>query len=165
MNSLIRLLAYEEIRSLKFRYCRGVDEKNFELLRGVFAEDAVVDYAGALVNPSSGRSANLSNAVVDSIVEPIQGAEEIARAILSAVSNMVTVHHCATGEIEIVSDDTATATWPIVDRLLFPTGSDLREMIGYGFYHDTYERQNEEWKIKTVRMSRTRLDIIRSDAA
>ena len=37
------LSAAEEIRNLKGKYCRGVDQKGLGLLRGLFARDAVAD--------------------------------------------------------------------------------------------------------------------------
>jgi hypothetical protein len=49
----------------------------------------------------------------------------------------------------------------MVDRLRFGEDSPISEMIGYGHYHETYVRTGAEWRIKSMRLTRVRLDVIR----
>ena len=54
----------------------------------------------------------------------------------------------------------AQGIWSMIDRLR-PTEPGLfHEMIGWGHYHETYEKVDGEWKIKTLRLSRLRVDIL-----
>ena len=42
------------------------------------------------------------------------------------------------------------------DRLQGPDGKNV--LTGYGHYHETYERIGGEWKIKTLLLTRLRMD-------
>ena len=152
MDVLARLAAAEEIRNLKARYCRAIDRKELELLRSLFARDAVADYSRSR-GPEGPRAEG-------PFAEPLRGPDQIAETIIGGVANMVTVHHCAAGEIVIDTLDRARATWPMVDRLLPPLGGEVKEVIGYGFYLETYAREDGAWKIQTVTLERTRVDVI-----
>jgi hypothetical protein len=157
MDENARLSAAEAIRNLKGRYCIAVDTKDAELFRSLFAADTVVDYSGAVADPASGEIARAS-----SITEVLRGPHAVTASVMNAVAGMVSVHHCATGDIRIDSPDRARATWPIVDRLRYPPGGEVRELTGYGFYHETYVREDGEWKISTLTMSRLRIDVVRA---
>jgi hypothetical protein len=71
---------------------------------------------------------------------------------------VVTVHHGHMPEIEITSDDTATGIWAMEDKLRWPEGSPIGWMHGYGHYHETYERVDGAWRIKTLTLTRLRID-------
>ena len=159
MNEVERLAIAESIRNTKAAYCRGVDCKDLDLLQSTFAKDAIADYSGALTDPNSG--VEVQQASVGDVGKPICGGARIAKSIISAVAGMVTVHHCAVGEIHVDSPDRARAIWPMVDRLLMTGTGDVKEIIGYGFYHDTYVLEDNAWRIETIRLQRTRVDIIR----
>lgn len=64
-------------------------------------------------------------------------------------------HHC---EIELTSDTTAQGIWSMTDRLYMPEGAPFSVMTGYGNYHETYERTGATWKIKTLRLTRIRVE-------
>ena len=161
MDAIERLAAAEEIRTVKGRYCRAIDEKNLELLRSVFAEDATADYSESRSAPNV-RGAEQGAERGGAFGQPLRGADEIARTIIAGVADMVTVHHCALGEIHVESADVARAVWPMVDRLLLPPGGPETEIIGYGFYRETYARQADGWKIKSIKLTRTRVDVLTS---
>ncbi len=155
MNGIDQLMAIEEIRNLKARYCRGVDQKDTELLLGVFAPDAVADYRGALTDPTTGVPP-----VRDPAMQPTQGREAIVSGIMRAIAGVVTVHHCANGEITIESEDSASAIWPMVDRLRRRSGEGFTDTTGYGFYHESYVRLDGAWKIGLVKLTRLRVDVV-----
>jgi hypothetical protein len=43
--------------------------------------------------------------------------------------------------------------WALQDTLVWPTGMRLD---GYGHYHETYEKLDGEWRIKTMKLTRLR---------
>jgi hypothetical protein len=154
MDEIERLVASEEIRNLKGRYCRAVDTKDLALMTSVFATDAVADYKDSAIDPVTGKGFQPEN-----LGEPVRGGAVIARNIMDSITGAVTVHHCIMGEIVVESAERARALWPMVDRLRFPQGP-FREVIGYGHYHETYVREGGDWKIASVRVSRLRIDFI-----
>jgi hypothetical protein len=154
MDPIMRLEAIEGIKLAKARFFRAVDTKDMDLLREVFADDAEVDARGVVTDPVTGF--NLAPATN----EVNRGIEDIVNSTRAAIEGLVSVHHASVPEIEITGPTTGVGTWPMVDRLLFGAGAPFKELIGYGYYHDTCERIDERWVIKTVRLVRTRLDFI-----
>jgi ketosteroid isomerase-like protein len=128
----------EAITQLKARYFRALDTKDWAALRQVFTDDVVIDTtqdAGGCV---------------------VTGAEEFMAFLRDVIGDVTTVHHGHTPEIELTSAATATGTWAMEDMLRWPDG---REMHGYGHYHDTYEKVEDAWRIKTLTLTRLRVDV------
>ena len=48
----------------------------------------------------------------------------------------------------------------MTDRLFFPESAPVAGMIGYGHYHETYEKIGGKWLIKTIRLTRLRIEIV-----
>lgn len=149
MNDVERLCAIEEIKQVKARYFRGVDTGDTELVRSILARDCVLDYTGCCTDPTTGRDFNPALNIV------MRGHESFTG---DGSSKIVSVHQGHNCDIEFTSDTTASAIWSMTDRLFFPAGSELTQMTGYGFYHETYEKVDGSWKIKTTRISRTRVE-------
>src|SRR5687767_6225555 len=99
MDASEKLLAAEEIRNLKARYCRAIDRKDAALLRSLFTSEAMADYGDSLTDPNSGEG--LDKQAVGGPADPLRGRDAIVESIIPALAGMVTVHHCATGEIEL----------------------------------------------------------------
>lgn len=91
----------------------------------------------------------------------IHGADVYVEPLAAMLQNVVTVHHGHTAEIEIQSDTTAQAIWAMEDKLWVPADSVLpfRWMHGYGHYHECYEKQDGDWQIASIRLSRLRVDV------
>ena len=153
MDIAPELKAIEDIKRLRARYLRGVDTKDRELLRSVFADDVVADYRDSDKDPATG-----ARAFPGVEVEILHGADAVTEFISASVMPMVTVHHCSTPDIEVTSATTAKGVWPMVDRLLMPPESEISELVGWGHYHETYECIGGEWKIKTLKLTRLRVD-------
>jgi len=153
MDPIARLTAIEDIKQLKGRYFRGVDFKDRALLLTVFAKDAVVDFRESTRDTRTGLEA----APVP-LSEVLHGNEAVADLIVQAGTVMDSVHHGSIPEIEILSETTAKGIWPMVDHLIFKSGLPASELVGYGHYHETYERVNGAWKIKTLKLTRLRVD-------
>ncbi len=131
----------EAIKQLKARYFRTMDTKHWAAMRQVFTDDVVVDTS------DSGGSV-------------VTGADVFMAYLQPMLSEVTTVHHGHTPEIEVTSPTTAVGIWAMQDLLRWPDGSTLN---GYGHYHETYEKSGGEWRIKTSKLTRLRMDFSAAD--
>lgn len=142
MDDLQKLLDIEAIRNLKARYFRYLDIKDWASFKEVWAPEIEHDMV------SEGQT--------------FRGASsDFVDGVEKALSDIVTVHHGQTSEIEITSSTTAKGLWAFVDLVRPNPGASTgaREMIGYGHYHETYlKSQNAGWQIKTQVITRLRVD-------
>jgi len=123
------------ITQLKARYFRLMDTKDWEGLRGVFAEDVEVD----LTTQGAGV---------------IRGVDEYLPFLRSVIEDVVTVHHGHMPELELTSPTSATGIWAFEDHLWWPEGSPDSYLHGWGHYHETYTKADGRWSIQTMRLSR-----------
>ena len=151
MDEVARLRACEEIRTVKARYFRGVDTADSELVRGILAEDCVLDYMGCCTDPATGRDFFPAMNIV------MRGSASWSSTGLRGMG-IVSVHHSHNGEITVSSETEASAVWSMTDRLFMPAGKDFSVMTGYGYYHETYEKIAGAWKLKTLRIQRIRVE-------
>jgi len=151
VNEVERLAAVEEIRQVKAKYFRGVDTGDGDLVRSILAEDCVLDYVGGCTDPATG---------IDYL--PSTNTVLRGRSAWPAGTNlnlgMVSVHQGHTAEIEVTGESTASAVWSMTDRLYFPPGGKYSAMTGYGHYHETYQKVDGAWKLKTTRLTRLRVE-------
>nr|WP_042187279.1 nuclear transport factor 2 family protein [Kibdelosporangium sp. MJ126-NF4]CEL17961.1 Bile acid 7-alpha dehydratase BaiE [Kibdelosporangium sp. MJ126-NF4]CTQ90811.1 Bile acid 7-alpha dehydratase BaiE (EC 4.2.1.106) [Kibdelosporangium sp. MJ126-NF4] len=124
----------EEIRRLKYRYLRGVDQKRWDLLEAALTEDAVADYGTrAMGEPLvlTGRPA-----ILDFMRQNLDG------------DKIITFHFTGQPEIDIVGD-TATGTWAFEDTVII---KEHRSVIkGAAYYEEEYVRSLEAgWQIKRI---------------
>lgn len=154
MNELEKLVAQGEIRELKARYFRAIDEKDEALLRETFSENVELDYRGSTSDPESG-----ANAVSDATAEVLRGRDASVPRLIATLNGIASsVHHASEPEIEIIDAQNAKAIWPMVDRLKFLAGGPFKEMVGYGHYRETYIKEQGRWRINTMRLTRLRVD-------
>ncbi len=126
----------EAIKQLKARYFRLMDTKQWLAYQELFTDDVVIDTTESGGNVVAGAAAFL---------EFLQGA----------IGDVITVHQGHTPEIDVTSPTTATGVWAMEDKLRWPNGTELH---GYGHYHDTYEKTDGAWRIKTSKLTRLRMD-------
>ena len=126
----------EAIKQLKARYFRTMDTKDWDGMRQVFTDDVVID------TTESGGNV-------------VSGADEFMTFLLGAIGEAVTVHHGHMPEIDITSSTTATGIWALEDVLTWPDGTHLR---GYGHYHETYEKVDGRWLIKSSKLTRLTME-------
>jgi uncharacterized protein (TIGR02246 family) len=146
MDAVARLEAVEEIRRLKAAYFRTMDTKDWDGFAAVFAPDAVMDMSGEM------RDGTTEGEGIT------RGNRAIAEFVKGAVDPVTTVHHGHMPEIEILSPTTARGIWAMEDKLRWPEGTPIRSMHGYGHYHETYEKVDGRWLIKTITLTRLRVD-------
>lgn len=147
MDAAERLLAIEEIKCLKARYWRCMDTKDWEGLASVFAPDIYFD-----MRESVGPNHYDPDAL-------IIGVGKVVPFLRSSVEALQTVHHGHAPEIEITSSTTARGIWAMEDRLRWPPGGRFATLDGYGHYHETYDKLAGEWRIKSSKLTRLRVDI------
>ncbi|UZW57233.1 nuclear transport factor 2 family protein [Sphingobium sp. JS3065] len=142
MDPVEMLTAIEDIRTLKARYFRCVDTKAWREFRTLFTDDAILDFPE-----------NDFNAC------PIDTFIGLAEEFLAGVCS---IHHGHTPEIVIEDTTRARAIWPMDDSLYFPAdpprSHNMAHVRGYGHYHETYVRDDGVWRIRTLRLSRLRLE-------
>jgi hypothetical protein len=150
-----RAAALEAIKQLKARYFRGVDTKDFALLRAVFADDCVADYRNASVDPPSGIQM-----LPGGTDAPIEGGEAIARWIIDSMQPILSVHHGHMPEITLTGDASAEGIWAMEDRLYFPGNAEMKGVAGYGHYYESYACIEGAWKIRRIKLVRLKVDAL-----
>jgi hypothetical protein len=141
MELVEKLAAIEEIKQLKARYFRLIDTRQFDLLVDVFTPDAVFDFGNAFCDPVLGQlpGTSPSGALV--------GREAVIQGISDGMPPVLqSIHMGYTPEVEILSDTTAGAIHPATYRPLIPG---VLSANCYGYYHETYEKIDGRWMIKT----------------
>ena len=130
----------ESIKQLKARYCRFLDTKDWVAWRGIFTDDFVSDTSEA-----GGKV--------------IAGADDFVAFVRKNLGrpSQPTAHQVHTPEIEVTSATTARGIWALQDVVRFGPGVSL---VGYGHYHETYEKTDGQWRIKTSKLTRLREDIV-----
>jgi hypothetical protein len=63
------------------------------------------------------------------------------------------------GEIELTSPTTARGIWAMSDFCEYRTKEGMRRVLsGSGHYHEEYVKQDGEWSIAAMRLTRLRVD-------
>jgi len=139
-DSIQHLLDIEAIKQLKARYFRTMDTKDWAGFKAVFASDA------RMIVPEGG---------VD-----LTGNQTIADTISGFLQGTTTTHHGHMPEIQITGANTAKGIWAMFDYVQFPgvDGQSGMGLRGYGHYHEEYVREDSEWKIARLELSRLRVD-------
>ena len=160
MTDVEKLLALEEIKQLKARYFRCMDKKDWKGYLAVFTPDATLDSSESS-SPTDYRGEPLLPGGPATPPNPAWRHTDIVKFVdeLSQMLNPVsTCHHGHMSEIEFTSPTTAKGIWSMEDMLRWPEGSPRRHMHGYGHYEETYERLPVGWRIKTLKLTRVRID-------
>ncbi len=138
--SVARLVAIEEIKQLKARYCRALDRKDWALMREVFTADAVF----GPFPPAE---------------HVLRGPDDIAAFLERSMATVRSVHQAYMPEIELESPVTARGTWAMRDLVAFDHGPDGPIGVrGFGHYHERYECENGRWSIASLRLDYLQLD-------
>jgi hypothetical protein len=139
MDDAAALHEIEAIKQLKARYCRHLDDKDWHQWRRLFDDDFASDIAGAGGGQTTGADAFVAY-TRKSIGRPSQR----------------TVHQVHAPEITLTSATTAKGVWALNDVVRL---TPVVTLHGYGHYHETYEKRDGHWRIKTSRLTRLREDI------
>jgi hypothetical protein len=126
----------DEIKLVKYRYLRALDTKDWAEFADTLTEDVAGDYGQSL-----GEALHFTDrATLVDFMKRSLGPE------------IITEHRVAHPEI-VVDGDEATATWYLQDRVIAPDFNFM--LIGAAFYHDTYRRTSDGWRISATGYDRT----------
>ena len=143
MDILATLAAERAICSLKARYCRYVDTKQWDAFATLFTADATLFFPEAQA-------------------EPAGIADALAFIVQALAPPMASIHHVHSPEIEFSAPDRAHGIWAMEDRLWWPDGAPsalgIGSLTGYGHYHEDYVLGADGWKIHRLNLTRLRLE-------
>jgi hypothetical protein len=136
-DDLVRLIDIDAIKQLKARYCRGVDTKEWGVWRTVFADDLRFD-TGARIHES---------------------ADDFVSWVATYLpTGVTTAHQVFNPEITFTGPDAAAGIWAMQDYVRFPSDGLPVGFFGYGHYHEQYVRTPDGWRIRSVVLTRIRVD-------
>lgn len=162
MSPIEQILAIEEIKRLKARYFRCLDTRDWAGYLAVFTPDATIDTSEAFVPKDHMGAPIIIDGVVPPAPNPAFRSPDIVKFVAElreTLAGVSTVHHGHMPEIELTSPTTAVGIWSMEDMLRWPKGSAMRDMHGFGHYRETYQRLPVGWRIKTLKLTRLRVDI------
>lgn len=117
-----------EIHELLARYARGVDDRDWELYRSVFTDDAFIDYSSA--GPPAGHR------------------DEVASFLEQGFVAVPWSQHYITNVEIVVDGDAATVRAMFYNPMMLP-GMDAPSVCG-GFYHHDLVRTPGGWKSRRL---------------
>ncbi len=131
-----RVSDVDEIKQVKYRYLRALDTKHWDEFADTLTDDVVGDYGASLgeVHRFTDR---------DALVEFMRN---------SLGPSVITEHRVSHPEITVNGDE-ATAVWYLQDRVIVADFDFM--LIGAAFYHDSYRRTADGWKISATGYQRT----------
>ena len=132
----------EEIRQLKARYFRTMDQKDWDGYRDVFTDDVHID-VGDDMGPGN----------------EIDGRGPYVDILAPILAEAITVHHGHMSEIDVTGPDTATGIWSMEDTIWWPEESGMGMQWGTGWYEETYRKVDGHWKIASMRLRRQRVEM------
>lgn len=126
----------EAVKQVKYRYLRALDTKRWDEFADTLADDVVGDYGSSV-----GEEHHFTNRV------------DLVNYMRKSLGPAVITEHRVTHPEITVSGDEASATWYLQDRVIVADFNFM--LIGAAFYHDSYRRTDDGWKISTTGYERT----------
>jgi hypothetical protein len=129
------LCRIEEIKQVKYRYARCLDQKRWDELADTLAPDAVAEYSG-------GKYTHHGRDEIVAWLKDAMGAE-----------TFLSSHRMHHPEISLTGLNAARGTWALEDTVI-ETAWDI-EIRGAAFYEDEYVRKGGVWRIARTTYKRT----------
>lgn len=130
------LAEIEAIKQVKYRYLRALDTKHWDDFADTLTEDVIGDYGESL-----GEEHHFTDRAT--LVEFMR---------TSMPAGIITEHRVTHPEIDIDGDE-ATGIWYLQDKVIAAEFNFM--LVGAGFYHDTYRRTADGWRISKTGYDRT----------
>jgi hypothetical protein len=145
MNPLQELIEVDAIQRLKTHYLYFLDNKNWEDWLSLFTQDATLQTDDAV--STRGRDGRPG--------PKHEGIDAIAEFVIDRLKRAVSVHYGHTPWIDVISDTEARGIWAMESTI-----EDANELVhSYGHYRETYRKEQGEWKISSLHLTRVRLSI------
>lgn len=135
MTDIERLVALEDIKVLKARRDQAIDTKNWDLYHSLHAEDHISHHA------DEGYSQWI-------------GPDKMIEGVKASLKGKRSSHHSHTPDITFESPTKANAIWGMED-LIFDEETLELLLHGFGFYHESCEKRDGEWKFTYRQLRRT----------
>ncbi|AYJ87026.1 nuclear transport factor 2 family protein [Sphingomonas paeninsulae] len=133
--TLQQLSDFEDIRTVKHRYYRGIDTADEALLSTLFTDDVTVEYrGGGYLVRLAGREA-----MIDFLMNSFN-------------ADSVAVHQGHMPDITLIGDDEAEGIWYLDDVFISLERKDVT--TGSAIYRDRYRRVDGKWKIANTEYDR-----------
>ena len=130
----------EQIKQLKDRYFRCLDEHRWDELRRVFTEDV------QLIVDLDPRGENAYR---------VDGADNFIADVSTMLKEVSHVHHGHMPEITLEGERRARGIWAMFDHLVYAD----RVTDGYGHYREQYRRGPDgAWRIARLHLTRLRIE-------
>ena len=127
----------EAIKQVKYRYLRALDPKHWDDFAATLTEDVVGDYGTV----PGGKQLHFASRT------------DLVGYLRSAMGQAVLTEHRVTHPEITVTDNEASATWYLQDRVIAAEADFM--LIGAAFYHDRYRRTSDGWRICATGYDRT----------
>jgi hypothetical protein len=134
MNELERLAAHVAICNAKSLHIRLLDSGELDAYAEMLTEDYELDVTAVAPIPV------------------VKGRAAAMQLVRQMVSTAKIVHHVHMPSIEF-DGEVAHATWPMQDITLVGQTREPR-LLGFGYHHDRWIRQDGKWKCAASRLSR-----------
>jgi len=147
LDKVQELVELEALKTLKARYFRYIDTKQWESWLALFTEDATLAWDSAVTTRGGdGRTASFSGikAIEDTVVKQV-------------LDPTTSVHQGHTPVLEILSDTEARGIWSMED-IVISRGQRSVTIHGWGHYHETYQKVDGAWKIASLHLTRLLLE-------
>ena len=133
--TLEQLSAFEDIRTLKHRYFRGIDTADMALLAELFTEDVAVDYRGGEYRVQ------------------LRGRAQMLDFLANAFhAGALAMHHGHMPELTLEWPDCARGLWYLED--VFIDLEAATHTFGSAIYLDEYRRESGTWRISRTEYDR-----------
>jgi ketosteroid isomerase-like protein len=136
LDNLQWLAAVEAIKTVKARYYAAVDDRDWQGLRGVFADDADFGDMGA---PDGGGG----------VAGPDQFTARLAEA---RTADLVTAHHLHNFRVDFTSDTEATGYCDVLGYTwrVGPDRGPFASRMEWGSCRDRYRKTKDGWRLVSV---------------
>jgi hypothetical protein len=137
------LKSIKSIKSLKARYGRALEQRDWDTWAACFTEDATAKF-----HPGPGEKDGQQH----------HGRAALRSWVPTGLNGLVVTMEVMAPEIEICDPHHATCTWSLVEHLYVQEGP-IQEMVLYGYSHETYSRNHKGlWEISSLKMTLMRQD-------
>lgn len=148
--TLEELSAIEAIKQLKGRYCYHIDYQEWDQYANLFTRDATLNTDEG--PDTKGRAPTRQ--------PEVRGRDAIRTFIARLLDPAETVHQVHCPVIELLSPTTAKGLWAMEDIVKMPGF----HLLGRGHYRETYAIEDGQWRIASLHLTRTWIEILEGSA-